>query len=58
MVREFEGVVRFKRPDAAKLKVTPLDANGDPANGGTPEPIGSAGEIKLRPETLYYLITP
>jgi hypothetical protein len=53
MVRELEGVVKFKRPDAARLKVTPLDANGDPAG-----PVGSAAEIKLRAETLYYLVTP
>jgi hypothetical protein len=53
MVREFEGVVRFKRPDAGRLRVTALDANGDPAGR-----IGSAGEIRLRAETLYYLISP
>jgi hypothetical protein len=53
MVREFEGVVRFKRPDAARLRVTALDANGDPV-----EQVGTAGEIKLRSETLYYLVAP
>jgi len=50
-VRELEGTVRFKRPDAAQLKVTALDFNGYPI--GT---IGSAQEIKLQPTTLYYLI--
>jgi hypothetical protein len=53
MVREFEGVVRFKRPDASRLRVTALDANGDPSGR-----IGSADEIRLRAETLYYLVTP
>ena len=53
MVRELSGTVRFKRPDAGSLKVAALDANGDPV-----EQVGSAAEIKLRPETLYYLITP
>ena len=53
MVREFAGVVRFKRPDAAKLRVTALDANGDAS-----ESVGSAAEITLRPRTLYYLVTP
>jgi hypothetical protein len=52
MVREFEGVVRFKRADAEDLKVAALDANGDAA-----ERVGSASEIRLRPRTLYYLIT-
>ena len=53
MVREFAGVVRFKRPDAARLRVTALDANGDAV-----ESIGSAVEIKLMPRTLYYLSAP
>ena len=53
MVREFEGVVRFKRADATKIRAIPLDANGDPV--GVPV---AATEIKLKPEILYYLVTP
>jgi hypothetical protein len=52
LVREVEGTVRFKRPDAAKLKVTALDANGDPVGR-----MGNAGEIRLGKETIYYLIS-
>ncbi|MGH7870456.1 MAG: hypothetical protein ACREP9_23130, partial [Candidatus Dormibacteraceae bacterium] len=48
-VRKLEGIVRFKRSDAARLKVTALDFNGYPA-GST----GSATEIHLQPNTLYY----
>ena len=54
MVKEIEGTVKFKRPDAGTLKVTVLDGNGDPMPGTA----GPANAIKLRPETLYYLITP
>jgi uncharacterized protein with NAD-binding domain and iron-sulfur cluster len=50
-VRELNGSVRFKRADAAQLKVTALDLNGYPAG-----PAGTAEEIKLQPTTLYYLI--
>ena len=53
MVREFEGVVKLKRADAAKLKATPLDANGDPKGPAMP-----AAEIKLAPDAMYYLIAP
>ncbi len=51
-VRALEGTVRFKRADAAKLKVTALDFNGYTV--GT---VGTADMIKLRPTTTYYLIT-
>ncbi|WP_193211392.1 hypothetical protein [Luteolibacter marinus] len=51
LVREFRGEVRLKRADADRLKVTPLDANGMPA-----EKAGSAGRIELRPGAVYYLI--
>jgi hypothetical protein len=51
MVRKLEGTVRFQRPDAAQLKATPLDFNGYPAGPALP-----AGEIKLEPRTMYYLI--
>ena len=50
-VRELNGTVRFKRADAAQLKVTALDFNGYPAG-----PAGTAQEIKLQPATMYYLI--
>jgi hypothetical protein len=50
-VKELNGTVRWKRADAAQLKVTPLDFNGYPAG----EP-GPAVEITLRPRTLYYWI--
>lgn len=53
LVRDVKGVVRFKRPDAARLKVTALDANGEPVKA-----IGTADSIKLVPGTLYYLIAP
>ncbi len=50
-VRELRGTVRFKRADAAQLKVTALDFNGYPAGSG-----GTGAEIKLQPRTMYYLI--
>ena len=50
-VRNLQGFVKLKRADAAQLKVTALDFNGDPAAS-----VGPAQEIKLRPDTLYYLI--
>ena len=50
-VRELNGTVRFKRPDAAQLKVTALDFNGYPT-GAT----GTGREIQLQPATMYYLI--
>ncbi|MCX8108253.1 MAG: hypothetical protein N3G20_05550 [Verrucomicrobiae bacterium] len=52
-VRALKGTIRFKRADAAQLKVTALDFIGYPV--GT---VGNAGEISLRSKTLYYLITP
>ncbi len=53
LVREFEGTVRFKRADAAALKVTALDPNGEPLNT-----VLGAGEIRLGRSILYYLIEP
>lgn len=52
-VRQIEGTVRFRRADAAALKVTALDHNGYPARE-----VGTADAITLGPRTLYYLITP
>ena len=53
LIKQLQGTVRFKRPDAAQLKVMALDFNGYPA-----EPCGSAQELKLRPATIYYLLSP
>jgi len=52
-VKDLQGHVLFKRPDAAKLKWTALDFNGYPE-----KPLGAAREIELRPTTIYYLIEP
>jgi hypothetical protein len=53
LVKKLEGEVRFKRPDASKLKATPLDPNGMALEGG-----GSAARITLRADAPYYLIGP
>lgn len=53
LVKELDGVVKFSRPDASKLKTTALDLNGD--LGKT---IGTANEIRLDPRTIHYLIAP
>jgi hypothetical protein len=53
MVKQIEGIVRLKRPDAARLKVVALDPNGKPGQS-----VGPANEFRLLPSTLYYLITP
>jgi hypothetical protein len=50
-IRNLEGVVRFARPDAARLRVTALDINGCPEGAA-----GTAEALTLRPATLYYLI--
>lgn len=50
-VRNLAGTVTLTRPDAAQLKVTELDASGLPV-----KPHGHAGEIRLAPRTIYYLI--
>jgi len=51
-IKPLTGTIRLHRPDAAKFQVTPLDPNGTPV-----APPTSANEIKLRPETIYYLLT-
>jgi hypothetical protein len=53
LVRDIDARVKFKRPDAAQLKVTALDANGEPVKERN-----GAAEFRLDPQTLYYLITP
>jgi hypothetical protein len=52
LVKNLAGTVKFKRNDAAQLKVTPLDFNGHPAGQA-----GAAREIRLLPATVYYLIS-
>jgi hypothetical protein len=52
-VKSLSGTVAFKRADAAQLKVTALDFNGQPAGAA-----GTAQEIRLDPKTLYYLVAP
>jgi hypothetical protein len=52
LVKSLQGTVRFKRADAAQLKVIALDYNGYPI--GTR---GSAQELHLEPATVYYLIS-
>lgn len=51
LVKRFEGTVRFKRPDAAKLTVTALDGNGDAL-----KTVVGADKIRLGSTILYYLI--
>jgi hypothetical protein len=51
-LKELGGVVRFKRPDAKQLVVTPLDFNGYPVGEA-----GRGGEIRLGKGTMYYWIT-
>ena len=50
-IKPLNGTVRLLRSDAGELKVTVLDPNGARVADH-----GSAREIQLRPETLYYLI--
>ena len=51
-VKDLSGTVKFKRADAGSMKVTALDFNGYPG-----KTTGTAAEIRLSPETVYYLIT-
>jgi len=52
LVKELNGTVNFKCPDAGRLKVMPLDFDGYP----TKRIAGSAKEIQLDARTIYYLI--
>lgn len=52
LMREIRGEVRFKRGDAARLKVTALNFNGYPAAAA-----GTADAVKLSPNCVYYLVT-
>ena len=51
LVRKLAGVVRLRRADAAKLKVTALDQFGQPTSTTQ-----TGDEIRLQPDTLYYSI--
>jgi hypothetical protein len=51
-IKPLSGTIRLQREDAARLAVTALDGNGAP--GGR---MGTASEIPLRSDTLYYLIS-
>lgn len=50
-VKNLAGEVRFKRPDAAGLKIQPLDLTGRPTGNSV-----AGGSIELKPATVYYLI--
>lgn len=50
LVRKLEGEVKLKRPDASRLKVTPLDQFGQPTKASTGD------KIALKPDVMYYLI--
>ena len=51
-VRKLSGTVKFKRADAAQFQVTALDFNGYPQ-----KQLGTAKEIELAPNVMYYLIS-
>lgn len=52
LFKELNGTVRFKRPDAAQLKVTALDLNGYPIGAA-----GFANAFQLQPGTVYYFLS-
>ena len=51
LVKNLSGVVKFKRADAGQMKVTALDFNGYRTSE-----VGTAAEIKLKADTVYYLV--
>jgi hypothetical protein len=51
LVKKLSGVVNFKRADAGQMKVTALDFNGYRKGEA-----GTAAEIKLKADTVYYLV--
>ena len=51
LVKHLNGTIALTRPDAASLNVTALDTNSYPV-----AKVGNAKIIRLRPDTLYYLI--
>lgn len=50
VVKKLEGLISFKRPDAASLKVWALDPNGYKRQ----ELAGGAAKIELLPDCVYY----
>ena len=50
-VRKLDGIVRLRRTDSSKLKVTALDQFGRPTSEVFP-----ADAIRPQPETLSYVI--
>ena len=54
LVKKLKGVIKFQRPDAASLKVTPLNSYGEPSS---PSKKLSAAEMTLQPDNLYYLVS-
>jgi hypothetical protein len=54
VVKNLDGRVSLKRPDAATLRVRALDFNGYPAAAKTSAK--GARDIVLSPSTFYYLI--
>ena len=50
-MKELNGVVKFRRPDASRLRATALDFNGKAGKTA-----GNASELNLVPNTIYYLI--
>ncbi len=53
LVRKLQGIVKLRRGDAARLRVTALDANGQRAGDA-----GTGAEILLLPDRIYYLVLP
>jgi hypothetical protein len=53
VVKRLAGTLTIDRPDAAALRVRPLDANGYPSSSAASS---SGGRLALLPTTLYYLI--
>ncbi|PTY02290.1 hypothetical protein DB346_09260 [Verrucomicrobia bacterium LW23] len=54
LIREIQGAIKFRRPDAAQLRVTALDLNGYPVGSATP--LGASAQLELKASTAYYLL--
>ena len=56
-VRDLAGRVTIRRPDAASLKVVPLDPNGYPVVKAVAQTQAGGGlSITLAPDVLYYVV--
>lgn len=53
VVKNIAGAVAFKRPDAARMRVTALDFNGYTRQALA----GGADDIRLLPDCLYYIVS-